>query len=103
MTHFVDSLLITNVGQETALNDLFYLLFTIGNIDFEMSVRQDEQGIYQPSYVYHVQLRKKGCPYCQNRGQWCEGLDVHRFELFETLIQFPSIRLYWLFLPHERR
>ena len=84
-----------NYYDETRIDINFYLI----NSHYQLHVRKNEKGVFQPFNIYHIKKTGK-CLYCDGSEGGCRGLGMHINELFLRLIEFPSIRLEWLYLPH---
>lgn len=97
---------ITNVFQRIPLPQREFI-----DIYFELQghpycLRTDEElGLYKPVAIYHE--FEDECVFCgkSTNGSLCLTLikQPHLNDLFQRLIQIPSIRLEWLFIPHEER
>lgn len=96
----VNELSITNVWQEYWLEKSIDIKFELPTGRYELHLSQNREGIYFPNEIYHLK-NDQDCPYCDGNEAGCIGLKIHKKELFYRLIEFPSIRLEWLYLPHE--
>lgn len=74
--------------------------FTADGLSYRLIVSKDRQDKYfTPQRVEH---EIKHCPLCNNRNKYhCDGFSRHIDDLFQRLIQYPNIRLEWVFLPHH--
>lgn len=77
------------------------LRFSLNAFPYSLWIESVE-GLFQPTAVFH-DSEIHPCPYCGKVGSLtvCENLLSHQQVLFQTLIQVPSIRLEWLYLPHK--
>ena len=72
-----------------------YLSFLLDNVAYSMKV-VDDDGVYTPKVVQHASYQR--CSLCKTgKHLICPALTKVKQELFEKLIEFPSIRLEWLF------
>lgn len=96
-TPFIDELSICNVTQETKRKDQINIMFSIGNENYWMPVIAKD-GVFIPAALFHM---SNMCLYCETArpGSDC-SLAAKRDVIFDILIQYPSIRLEWLFIPH---
>jgi len=104
----VKSGIIEQVEQYQTSTGNIYINFVIDGYDFELSVNKNHSGYYEPSTLWHLEETEKICPFCRlctGDGN-CSALTVAqdaRNQLFHRLIQHNSIRLNWLFTPHNSR
>ena len=109
MSSFIDSLDISDVHQENDLNNnIIFILFKSGDTPFLFMISLGVDKRFFPDVVLHSSENGEfsentlGCPYCDSQtDMYCDELTLYRNELFRRLIQFPSIRLEWLHLPHD--
>lgn len=98
----LDSLVFSHVWQQTSLhtNDRIKISFTTAGYAYLLTV-ENIHNVFTPTFVSHNDARSFLCPFCQTHSvHACTSLIPHSKDLFIRLIQEPSIRLHWLFLPH---
>ena len=88
---------VRQINMSTGRIDIF---FTMKNQDFSMLVLKQDDGIFYPYSVYH--LTDSACLFCQEKyqGGSCSISKNKVNKLFRRLIQIPSIRLEWLYVPY---
>ena len=79
----------------------FVIRFSINGFRYHMHLHQDANGRTYPTNIYHLD-EDKTCTYCENPTLFCLNLTEYQEPLFHRLIEFPSIRLEWLFIDHVR-
>ena len=96
----IDELNITNVSyRDLKYNGLGYVLtFKIEGFRYILHTEKQEDGSVYPSHINHVDASYH-CKYCEGSVS-CLELMKHQKELFHRLIEFPSIRLDWLYIHH---
>lgn len=77
----------------------FIIVFTIDGVSYRLRVEEQEDGKIYPIKIMHDWL-SGGCKYCDEPSYYCHELMNYKQELFHRLIQFPSIRLEWLYINH---
>ena len=95
----IESLKIQNVRQSATDEDRIFIYFTIQDYCYYLFLQQNDEGIFIPKRIDHFTNDK--CPLCHSHYKYmkdCSILDDHNNELFQRLIEYPSIRLEWLFL-----
>lgn len=103
---FVDTLPITDVHQEEFRDLLVWkidIYFTMKNQRFSLVMMDDDDEVLKPWAVYHES--DQICPFCQKKelNKICLHLEEHSTAFFRRLIEYPSIRLKWLYLPYEEK
>lgn len=95
----VDRLTITNVWQKRVNEKRIDIHFTIEDMDYYLTVMNIDN-TYKPWAVYHNSVAI--CSFCRKRVSltFCDGLGFDPLHLFHRLIEFPSIRLEWLYLKY---
>ena len=91
---------ITDVYQHIPQRNLIDIYFKLqGNLYCLRTRKRDK--VYELVTVYHEFKHK--CEYCGKRGNGsiCEDLEDQIVDLFHHLIEHPSIRLEWLFIPYK--
>ena len=78
------------------------ILFKIEGFEFVVKVPKEEDGLFHPDEIMHVQVDGI-CPLCKEDTIWCDSLNQSLYDFFNYLIESPSIRLEWLYIPHENR
>ena len=82
---------------------LMYIHFEIDEQQYVLGVElNEEKGIFFPRVVEHYG-NVEMCAYCIISSNWsrCNKLSGQITSLFQHLLTFPSIRLEWLYIPHE--
>lgn len=77
----------------------FVIRFEIDGFRYNLLTRENEYGIVYPKSIYHFD-DGDNCTYCKQLMNSCEELAKYKQELFQRLIEFPSIRLEWLYIDH---
>lgn len=97
----VDKLNITNVThrESTYFINVFYITFEIEGFGYSMFMEQAADGLIHPKSIEHLHEYGK-CKYCKFRSELCVELKEYKKELFHRLIEFPNIRLEWLYINH---
>jgi len=93
---------INNASQYKKGEDCIIIQFTIDTHPYYLVVRRNGSDEFFPFSVRHDSDER--CEYCQKRNaKWdeCSDLYSRRETIFYRLINFPSIRLEWLYLPYE--
>ena len=93
---------IRNVTQKDWFDTGIDIDFELNGCVYQLHIRKDEKGVFQPFTVYHIK-KTGGCLYCDGSGGGCRGLKMHKNELFLRLIEFPNIRLEWLYISHAEQ
>jgi len=96
----VEELTITNISQKYWNKTGIDITFKLNNEWFELHVRKDKEGVFHPDEIYHLSGITPDCTYCDGYKVECSELRKYKKDFFERLIQMPSIRLQWLYLPH---
>jgi len=101
MSLHIDDLMITNVSQRKSVFfiDTIEIRFEIDRFRYSLDVSEREDGMFYPWRIDHLE-EYKYCQYCEHRSSVCPGLRDSSKELFHRLIEFPSIRLEWLYINH---
>jgi len=77
-------------------------------IHFEVNYRlyfmevMKENGVFKPYSVLHESTSGE-CPFCRQVSGFygCPFFKTNISDLFAQLIDYPAIRLHWLFVPHQ--
>ena len=102
MSELINHLHIHDVYQDTSDEKYIDIFFHIDNRLYCMRVMKFEDG-YQPRMVFH-RFDFGVCLICrEERRVICEVLDRHVNDLFNRLIQFPNVRLEWLYISYKER
>ena len=98
----LEELTLSNVYQEIPLSTIIDIYFCLENAPYLLRTLKDS-GVYKPLEVCHKMNER--CDYCgsQEYGGYCSALDSQAENLFNRLVEYPSIRLEWLYLPYEER
>ena len=92
---------LTNVYHESQYGRKYISFKADDRQSYRMVLIKDkDRGIFEPVRVYHkLDIH---CLLCDKEGMHdnCSYFGKHLDALFQRLIQFPSIRLEWLFIPH---
>ena len=102
-TSFIDQLDITNIHQIHKDEDRINIHFTSNEQVLTLTVQQ-VNGFFIPWGVYHTFDEK--CRICGYENKFvCSGLsdDEDMNDLFSQLIEHPSLRLEWLYIPYKRK
>ena len=90
----INTLQMTDVHQEKRGNGGIDIYFTLHDCSFYLFISEKDL-CYSPAYV----LQMGGDRWT---GQFfSQLLTLYKEELFRHLIEFPSIRLKWLYIPHN--
>ena len=96
----IDQLNISDVSQYNFSNFTgFILYFNIDGFRYSLYAKELEDGMIYPNTIYHLDKGGK-CKYCKEVSYECQELIGKRVELFHRLIEFPSIRLNWLYIDY---
>lgn len=97
----IDEQDITNVSHYKLdyLQPGYVIEFKINGFRYKLHTDKQENGAIFPHHIVHID-QTTDCNYCDNDTYYCYGLMDHRNELFHRLIEFPSIRLDWLYINH---
>ena len=97
----IEDLDIQFVSQEHVNWGSIELSFSANSFPYCLWIEKEKE-LLEPTLIFH-DSNVQSCPYCGKLGgaTVCETLTPHKDELFQTLIQAPSIRLEWLYLPHK--
>lgn len=94
---------IKNVETVKIYDWLMEIYFEIGEQTYILSVEsKEENGIFYPREVAH-EGNGEACVYCDvcSGNTRCNTFSGRINRLFQHLLTFPSIRLEWLYIPHE--
>ena len=94
---FIEKLAFANVHQTVVNDERIDLYFSFNGQEHQLITRK-KSNIFQPQFVYH---HLETCPFCDANQSYCPLLTEHKKELFHKLIEHPTIRLEWLYLPHK--
>lgn len=101
MYNSINHIVFTDVYQEFPFDDRIDIHFTVDTQSYFLEMYKT-QDAYRPSSVWHYEGQL--CSFCHKRSaKQCEPLRSQLNELYQALIEHPSIRLEWLFLPHQKR
>ena len=100
---FVESLAITNVYQKEINENEYTIHFMINDVSYFLEVqKRSRDNKFIPMWVSHEETNY--CSLCEQKflehGYWCKKFDKYRDEIFHRLIEFPTIRLDWLYIHH---
>lgn len=95
----IDNLVFSNLTVEKVLESIVDIFFTVEDQAFSIRTL-NQQGFYRPTFVYHESLAT--CPLCRGYGlhSGCSVLLQELWQVFLKLVEHPSIRLEWLYLPY---
>lgn len=98
----LEELTLSNVYQEMPVTNIIDIFFCLENVPYLLRTLKVSE-LYKPIDVYH-KLNQR-CNYCGSKeyGGYCAALDSQSENLFRRLIEHPSIRLEWLYLPYKER
>ena len=92
---------VTDVYNQRIDKDQAVIHFSVNEQRYTMIVNLDEDsGVFLPDRVFHRTDRY--CSFCdESEGTYfnCEWFFDHLDEWFHRLIEYPRIRLEWLYLP----
>ena len=103
MKESIEQVRFSHVWQFTLFGEPREIHFTIDQHMYSMSIFKETDRFQHGSIFHEV---TDFCPFCKkDKPKWstCHELDNFRSVLFHRLIEFPSIRLHWLFLDYEER
>jgi len=96
----IDELNISDVSHyKISTYNGFALKFIIDDFRYNLFVKEMEDGVVRPVKVVHGDVNSH-CKYCKKESYICHKLMNYQQELFHRLIEFPSIRLEWLYMNH---
>lgn len=97
----INELAITNVThyKSNYSKNGYVIRFKISDFVYRLYMRGEDDGIVHPNRIVHAD-QIDDCAYCKKTTQYCPGLTTYMQELFHRLIEFPSIRLEWLYINH---
>lgn len=89
---------ITTIKHKRITEKHIELTFCINGLPYSLSI-EEEEDFFVPWALFHE--FNEMCPICRRAGKTmnCRYGDIKK--LFYYLIKQPSIRLEWLYLPHE--
>ena len=98
----IEALDIRNVFQIKKNDGRIDIYFTAEGFTYSLLMKKMEEK-YEAWVVWHENRHE--CPVCNvlanlDTTMSCRMLHKHRQALFHRLIEFPNIRLEWLYLPH---
>lgn len=102
MKELVAQLEFANIRQEQTNQSLITIHFKIEEVPYRLHVYGDKFGVFQPFEISHSS--DDFCRLCKKehkKRRICSILDEHTTGIFQQLIQHPSIRLEWLYIPYE--
>ena len=95
---------INDVSQQQ-YDDYLDIYFSINEIAYLLRVGEAKvNAVFEPWYIVHQS--NELCVKCQLKAKHnivCDDLSSQVRELFYELIQFPSIRLEWLYLSYKEK
>lgn len=96
---FLENLELSNVYQTQQVDWAIHISFTFNDRGYRLLSVLDND-IFNPACVYHETT--EWCAFCQKKaiGKNCKPLEPYLNYLFLRLIEHPSIRLKWLYIPH---
>ena len=98
----IAELTITNVSHRKSkyFENEFEIRFVIDEFHYKLLMSQIANRLVHPIHVEHL-VKNKTCPCCKERFTiLCNELTRSKQELFHRLIEFPNIRLKWLYINH---
>lgn len=97
----MEQLTLSDVHQTVVYPKRINIYFTIASHTYMLAVVKNEKDLFVPRMVFHETTGP--CPFCQR--EWkssdCSTLNEQIETLFHRLIEQPSIRLKWLYLPYR--
>lgn len=81
----------------------YYVYFRLNHKKYSIVVWQDAEGLFRPWNVYHES--NKRCPFCDTKDKkgTCWTLKKQVSPLFRRVVESPSVRLEWLYIPHDTK
>lgn len=98
----IEKMNITNVHERKVTERRLDIYFTIENREYQLIViKHLPSNKFEADSIYHNDDDDEGaCSFCRNEKAYCSTLNTYRDFIFKRLIEHPSIRLKWLYLPH---
>lgn len=106
MSKFVETLEIKQVSQEKEDEEAINIDFTIEQVAYQLFLVKNKENKFEPKTIFHLDnLREMGkiCPVCKGKGSFCVKLEKNKEQLFQHLIQYPTIRLEWIYLDYDQK
>ena len=108
---FIESLDLQDVKQNQLAKNRIIIAFTVNETVFELFLHFNLGGkkVFYPHEVIHSNQTKKLCSLCGTNYSYvghhtvCTSFKDHYDQLFRRLIEMPSIRLEWLYLPYDEK
>jgi len=94
----IEDLHFTDVSQKKLDDISLAIYFKIDDFRYRLFMVK-RNGLFKPGGIQHLDADKE-CPLCKIKVDACNYLFLKRRELFLRLIEFPNIRLEWLYIPH---
>lgn len=102
---WIQELVIENVRQEFGNTGYVKIVFELNGFPYRINVIKNEKGTFEPSPVRHYNFKvNETCLLCNKSSSQmepCSAFFRKRITIFHRLIEQPSIRLEWLYIPHE--
>lgn len=97
----VNELRITNVSYRELkyIARSLVLTFEIDGFRYNLHAKENEDGMVHPIKINHLDKASR-CKHCEDGLTGCYQLMKYQKELFHRLIEFPSIRLEWVYIDH---
>ena len=89
-----------DVKQQIHPTGSIYIHFTLNGSPFELEVEQHKNRMAYRRIYHGEKSPQRKCPFCNFYAITCQGLTRQTKQVFETLIQRPEIRLYWVTKKH---
>jgi len=96
----IDELNIVNVSQSKvkSMENGIVITFQVDSFRYNLYTLEKD-GMFNPYHLVHLD-ENSDCTLCENGSNYCKELMKYKQELFHRLIEFPSIRLEWLYINH---
>lgn len=98
---WLENVHITNVQQRRINEENMVLTFSMNGLPYTLTIKKRE-GLFVPLALFHE--FDEICPNCLKIGtiKHCFAWLEEKEKLFHYLIKQPSIRLEWVYIPHEQ-
>lgn len=96
---YVEELQISEVYQEKLGEKRINIYFKANGQKYMLLMWKYKDRPFFPSTIEHNS--NETCLVCRKKMILCDPMQRHVNALFKRLIEYPSIRLEWLYLPHS--
>lgn len=100
---YIEHVVFTRVFQKKREDNRIDIYFMIQDQQFQLVTAKNRESLYKPITLFHDSIEP--CQFCQlaDMTTTCLPLRQQIYVLFWRLIEQPSIRLEWLYLPHVEK